>query len=195
MYINTPYRGMLLDKPIHICIIYVYLYMPNKTIYVSEKDESLFEQAKEIAGETLSTVIVRALREFVSRYQDKQKGMKEISVKVGLHGAQREQKFIGTPLGKWSGFSDDKVWFLKATIYRTQKENWAILLETVCKASLLTNKKEWKESGDYLINPQKSELIVGRSSEELKSKLPKALYISLTEYEKQYESPVEYLDI
>ncbi|HEX8966009.1 MAG TPA: EXLDI protein [Patescibacteria group bacterium] len=169
--------------------------MSNKTIYVSEKDESLFEQAKEIAGEALSSVIVRALREFVSRYQDKQKGMKEISVKVGVHEAEREQKFVGTLVGKWSGFSDDKIWFLKASIYRTQKGNWAILLETVCKASLLTNKKDWKESGDYLINPQKNELIIGKSPEELKSKLPQELYISLAEHAKQFENPVEYLDI
>lgn len=169
--------------------------MPNKTIYVSEKDASLFEQAKEIAGEALSSVIVRALSEYVSRHQDKQKGMKEVSVKVGVDGAEREQRFVGSLVGKWSGFSDDKVWFLKSIIYRTQKENWAVLLETVCKASLLTNKKEWKESGDYLINPKRSEIIIGKSSKELQSKLPKELYISLTEYTKQYESPVEYLDI
>lgn len=173
----------------------IHISMPNKTIYVSEKDESLFEQAKEIAGEALSSVIVRALREFVTRHQEKQNGMKDVSVKVGVPGAEREQRFVGSFVGKWSGFSDDKVWFLKANIYRTQKENWAVLLETVCKASLLTNKKEWKESGDYLINPKKSELIVGQSPEDIKNKLPKDLYASLIEHTKQYESPVEYLDI
>ncbi len=169
--------------------------MPNKTIYVSEKDASLFEEAKEIAGEALSSVIVRALSEFVTRHQDKKKGMKEVGAKVGVDGAEREQRFIGSLIGTWNGFSNDKVWFLKANIYRTQKENWAVLLETVCKASLLTNKKEWKESGDYLINPKKSELFVGKSSDDLKDKLPNDLYVTLVEHDKQYESPVEYLDI
>ena len=36
--------------------------MGNKTIYVSEKDEVLFNRAKEIAGEALSSVIARALQ-------------------------------------------------------------------------------------------------------------------------------------
>ncbi len=169
--------------------------MPNKTIYVSEKDAFLFDKAKEIAGEALSSVIVRALSEYVARRQDKAKGMKEVSVKVGIDGAERQQRFVGSRIGEWNGFSDDRVWFMKGVIYKTQKENWAILIETICKASLLTNKKEWKESGDYLINPKKSELVVGTSPEELKDKLPKDLYISFIEHSKHDENPVEYLDI
>ena len=169
--------------------------MPNRTIYVSEKDASLFEKAKEIAGEALSSVIVRALSEYIIRHQDKENGMKDVSVKVGIDGAEREQRFIGSRIGEWNGFSNDKVWFLKAVIYKTQKENWAVFLETVCKASLLTNKKEWKESGDYLLNPKKSELIIGKSPEELQSKLPKELYVSFMEHAKREENPIEYLDI
>lgn len=169
--------------------------MPNKTIYVSEKDAPLFDSATKIAGEALSSVIAKALREFVSRHQNKQKGMKEIAVKVGVDGAEREQRFIGASIGKWSGFSDDKIWFMKAILFRTQKDNWAVLLETVCKASLLTNKKEWKESGDYLINPKRSDLFVGKTPEDIKKNLPKELYKSLIEHARQYESPVAYLDI
>ncbi len=169
--------------------------MANKTIYVSEKDVSLFEQAKEIAGEALSSVIVRALSEYVSRNLDKKKGMKEISVKVGKGGLEREQRFIGSWFGDWSGLSDNKVWYQKATIYRTQKENWVVLLETLYKASLLTDSKEWKKSGDYLINPKRCDLIVGKSAEELKDKLPKDLYSTLIDCAKQDENPIEYLDI
>ena len=169
--------------------------MSNKTIYVSDKDEPLFDQAKELAGEALSSVIVRALREFVSRHQDKQKGMKEVTVKVGVHDAEREQRFIGQQIGKWSGLSDDKVWFMKAVIYRTQKENWAILLETVSKASLLTDHKSWTANGEYLSNPRKSELLVDKTPDALKNVIPAELYTSLAEHAKQYESPVEFLDI
>ena len=124
--------------------------MGNKTIYVSEKDESLFEHAKEIAGEALSSVIARALREYVSRHEEKVHGMKEISVKVGKHNSEREQRFIGKEIGKWSGFSDDKVWLMEAKIYQTQKGNWAILLRETTKATLLTNPKEWSKNVDYL---------------------------------------------
>ncbi len=169
--------------------------MPNKTIYVSEKDVFLFDQAKEIAGETLSSVIARALSEYVIRRRDKEKGMKNVSIKVGIDGAEREQRFIGSQIGEWSGFSDDKVWFLKAVIFKTQKENWAVLLETICKANMLTNKKEWRESGDYLINPKKSELVIGKTPEELQNKLPKKLYISLIQHAKLDAHPIEYLDI
>ena len=169
--------------------------MPNKTIYVSEKDELLFDQAKELAGEALSSVIVRALREFVSRHLNKKKGVKEVTLKVGLDGAQREQRFIGSLIGEWTGFSDDKEWYMKGSIYRTQKDNWAVFLETISKASLFTDKEKWKKSGDYLINPKKSELFVGKTPQDLKGKIPQDFYTTLTEHAKHTENPVEYLDI
>ena len=169
--------------------------MGNRTIYVSEKDESLFNRAKEIAGEALSSVIARALREYVARHEEKGKSMKEITVKVGQHDSQREQRFVGHEIGKWSGFSDDKVWLMDAKIYLTQKENWAILLNHATKASLLTNPGEWKNSGEYLEHSSKTELIVGDSLELVKNKLPKTLYATLEDLSKKYENPVEYLDI
>jgi EXLDI family protein len=169
--------------------------MPNKTIYVSEKDASLFEEAKNIAGEALSSVIVRALSEFVTRNQNKQKGMKEVALKIGIKGAESEKRFIGALIGGWQGFSDNKEWYLKAKVYRSQKDNWVIYLETVCKASLLTDKKAWKENGDYLIDPKASELFIGKTPEELKNAIPADLYIKLQSFAKQDENPVEYLDI
>ncbi|HSX58549.1 MAG TPA: EXLDI protein [Candidatus Saccharimonadales bacterium] len=169
--------------------------MPNKTIYVSEKDASLFEQAKNIAGEALSSVIVRALSEFVARNQDKKKGMKDVTLQIGLGDAKREQRFVGSWVGDWSGFSDDKVWWLNATIYKTQKDNWAVYLVTVAKASLLTDRKAWKESGDYLINSNKAELFVGANKEELKNDLPKELFITVEGLIEKDTIPVEYLDI
>jgi EXLDI family protein len=169
--------------------------MPNKTIYVRQKDTPLFEQAKEIAGEALSSVIVKALSEFVARNKEKKKGVKEISLKVGIDTAQREQRFMGMRLGDWKGFSNDRQWYLAAAIYRTQKDNWAVFIETICKASLFTNKKAWKENGEYLINPKRSDLLVGKTPEELKKKLPDGLYLSLIEHARHEENPVEYLDI
>ncbi|HVA96816.1 MAG TPA: EXLDI protein [Candidatus Acidoferrales bacterium] len=169
--------------------------MGNKTIYVSDKDESLFNRAKEIAGEALSSVIARALREYVSRHEEKEKGMKEISVKIGQSNSQREQRFIGQEVGKWSGFSDDKVWLMDAKIYRTQKENWAILLHQSAKATLLTNPKEWSKNADYLEQTNGTELIVGENLSSLEKKLPKSLFSTLEDLETRFENPVEYLDI
>ncbi len=169
--------------------------MPNKTIYVSEQDASLFEEAKNIAGEALSSVISRTLREYVSRHQQKDKGMKEVSLKIGSDGAEREQRFVGAKVGDWSGFSDDKEWLLSAKIYRTQKNNWAVYFVREGKASILTNKKLWKASGDYLINARSAELLVTTKPEGLKQKLPTILYKKLQEIVERDEKPIEYLDI
>jgi EXLDI family protein len=169
--------------------------MGNKTIYVSEKDEVLFNEAKEIAGEALSSVIVRALREYVTRNSKTEKGMKEITVKVGREGALREQKFIGTSLGNWSGFSNDKEWLMEAHIYKTKKGSIAVHLKTAAKATLLTNPALWRASGDYLINESDAVLLVGEKTTELKDKVPTLLYEILENITKREESPVEYLDI
>ncbi len=171
------------------------MHMGNKTIYVSEKDESLFNRAKEIAGEALSSVISRALREYVARHEEKSKGMKEISVKVGNLNSQREQRFVGQEIGKWSGLSDDKVWLMDAKIYRTQKTNWAILLRQSAKATLLTNPKYWSKNAEYLENTNGTELIVGESLDTLEKKLPKVLVSTLQDLATRFENPVEYLDI
>jgi EXLDI family protein len=169
--------------------------MPNKTIYVSENDVSLFEEAKNIAGEALSSVISRALKEYVVRNKNKAKGTQEIAVEVGSQKAEREQRFIGREVTTWQGFSDDKEWYLKATIYQTQKNNWAVYLTHICKASLLLNKKQWKESGDYLINPKHAELIVGATPRDFAGKIPTELDALLQDVSEQTEKPVEFLDI
>ncbi|HEX8932105.1 MAG TPA: EXLDI protein [Patescibacteria group bacterium] len=169
--------------------------MPNKTIYVSEGDASLFEEAKNIAGEALSSVIARALREFVSRQQKKAQGMKEISIMVGKADAEQEKRFIGTQIKTWEGFSDDKIWWMRGVIYKTQKSNWVVHLSTIAKATLLTDKKAWKESGDYLINPGKSEITVGQTTKDFDHKLPHELYLILISLMEKEDKPVEYLDI
>lgn len=169
--------------------------MPQKTIYVSESDVTLFEEAKKIAGKALSSVIATALKEYVNRNTQKEKKMHEISLKVGRRNSERETRFIGMKINKWSGFSTDRVWLQSAVIYKTQKENWAINLVTEAKATLLTNKREWRASGDYLIDPYQSELIVGKKKEDFEKKLSQELYIMLTELMEKDENPVEYLDI
>ncbi len=169
--------------------------MANKTIYVSDTDLPLFEEAKNMAGEALSSVIARALREYVGKHQKKAEGMKEITVKVGSSGQERDQRFVGVEIGKWSGLSDDKVWLMEAKIYRTQKNNWAILLGTSAKASLLTNPFKWTKDAEYLESAEKAELIVSENLNNIQEKLPKTLYNTIEDIGKKYEVPIEYLDI
>lgn len=169
--------------------------MSNRTIYVSEKDESLFEKAKDIAGEALSSVIARALREYVSRNEKKEKGMEEIAIHVGAHASQREQRFVGKKIGKWSGMSDDKVWLMEAKIFQTQKGKLAIHLATVAKATLLTNPTAWKLNGDYLIDVHRSELLVVDEPKEFEKQIPHELYKTLVDIVTKETNPVEYLDI
>jgi EXLDI family protein len=167
--------------------------MPNKTIYVSAKDEALFDEAQKIGDDALSAVIVRALQEFVSRNRDRQENMEEISVLVGTTGAEREQRFIGQEVAKWQGTSDDKEWWMEAVIYRTHKSNWAVWLSTVAKAELLVRgAKNWL---DWANNPRRSELIVSAQPSELKSKVPSALFSLIGDVSARDELEAEYLDI
>ena len=138
--------------------------MPNKTIYVSQKDIPLFEEAQQLAGEALSTVISRALKEYVIR-------------------------------NKAKGFSDDKEWWLEATIYRTQKDNWAVHLVTVCKAYLVTNDKSRMNKDDYLVDFRRADLFVAEKPEEFAGKLPEQLIGVIRDLADREEQSVEYLDI
>ena len=146
--------------------------MPTKTIYISESDAPIFEEAKELAGETLSSIIARSLREFLARHRQAESGYKEIAVRVGGRDSEHEQRFFGKKAGDWRGFSDDREWWLQAHVYRTQKGNWAVQVIQVCKATLLTDKKRWKESGDYLLHSRRSDLFVAADVAELEGKIP-----------------------
>jgi len=171
------------------------MYMPTKTIYVSDQDAPVFEEARTVAGETLSSIIVRALREFLARERQKEKNVKEISVYTGSRGSEQEQRFYGTKLGDWRGFSDDKEWWMQAQVYSTQKGNWAVLLTQVCKASLLTDSERWQESGDYLLDTRRSDLLVASKPGELEGKVPANLFRLVEELAGRHEQPVKMLDI
>jgi EXLDI family protein len=180
--------------PLDILYVYVYyIYMPNKTIYVSDKDEKIFEQAQKLGNDALSAVIVRAIKEFVARSQKQKDGMSEIKVEVGTDPMMREQRFVGREMAKWQGTSDDKVWWMESKVYKTQKGNWAILLTTVAKAELLLHgARNWM---DWAQDPKQSELIVAVEVNELQAKLPSALYSILKALADKNDQPVEYLDI
>lgn len=169
--------------------------MGNKTIYVKGSDENVYKEAQKIAGDALSSVISKALREFVDRSKALKGEMREISVNVGSKDAMREQKFIGNQLGKWQGFSKDKEFWQTAKIYETQKGNVAILLTTVCKASLMTNPRDWKKNREYYKDVTNTELIIAKKPKEFKDKIAEDLLKKTEDLLKKEEKKVEYLDI
>lgn len=75
--------------------------MPNKSIYISEEDMPLFQKAQELAGESLSKVIVEALRQYIIKKETECSEYKEIVVWRGeehypLNSSNIEKsKFIG----------------------------------------------------------------------------------------------------
>lgn len=168
--------------------------MGNKTIYVKSSDENVYKEAQRIAGEAMSSVISRALREFVDRSRAIKGEMREITVKVGKKGAEKEQAFIGNQVGKWKGFSRDKEYWQTAKIYETQKGNVVILLTTVCKANLINNPKELKKNPDALKDAH-NEILTAKKVKELKTKISDDLYQKADDSLKKEEKKVDFLDI
>ena len=168
--------------------------MGNKTIYVKGSDENVYKEAQRIAGEALSSVISRSLREFVDRSKALKGEMREISANVGSKDAMREQVFIGNQIGKWKGFSKDKEFWQTAKIYETQKGNVAVLLTTVCKAEVVTSPQDFKKNAEAL-KDSSAELLTVKKPKELKDKVSEDLMKKIEDLLKKEEKKVEYLDI
>jgi EXLDI family protein len=101
--------------------------VPNKTIYVAEKDLRLFERAQEIAGGNLSAAISNALNDYVQRHGAVDDGHGEVTVSVGQAGMRRKKRFIGTPIARWQGKSrSDKSIVERHIVYRTAKGRYAV---------------------------------------------------------------------
>jgi len=73
--------------------------MPNRTIYVSDDDLPVFEEAQRLAGANLSATIARALRRFVDAERPRAAGFEEITVQVGK-AVHIPQRFLGRTLAK-----------------------------------------------------------------------------------------------
>ncbi len=101
--------------------------MPNKTIYVADADQPLFERAQELAGGNLSAAIVTALRRYVESEETREEG--EIVVKVGEHGAYTKKRFQGRMVGRYAAPSPDHSRILSYRIYQTPKGNFAVHLK------------------------------------------------------------------
>jgi EXLDI family protein len=169
--------------------------MANKTIYVSNKDENVYKEAQKIAGEALSSVISRALKEFVDRSKALKGEMRQISVGVGPENSTREQRFIGNQVGKWKGFSRDKAYWQTANIYETQKNYIVVHLTTVSKAEAVTDPKNWKNTTGAKKDIKNSELLIAKKVTEFSDKVAPELLTKVKDSLKKEEVKVDYLDL
>ena len=112
--------------------------MPNKTIYVSEDDLPLFERAQAMAGNSLSSAIVSALRRFIEVEEARQGGVDEITVPVGMAGNLRWKRFLGVHLVRWLNKSATGKGTDILNVYRTAKGRLVLHTRTV---------SDWEPSG------------------------------------------------
>ncbi len=97
--------------------------MPNKTIYVSDGDLSLYERAQELAGGNLSAAIAKALRRYVDMEDGRREGFDEITVRVGP-GAGRKVRFTGVLLGTWGNSSSGRAEIIN--VYRSRSGKFVV---------------------------------------------------------------------
>lgn len=117
------------------------VYLPDKTIYVSDDDLPLFERAQELADANLSSTIIRALRRFIELEEASQRGLKEITVIVNAQGAHSRKRFLGRRLVRWLQPTTDGKGTEVQIVYRTAGNRYALHTRTV---------PDWKlsEGGD-----------------------------------------------
>ena len=94
-------------------------HVPNRTIYVSDDDQPLYQRAQELAGGNLSGAISSALKRYVEAEDARQAGFDEVTVKVGF-GAGRKVRFNAVLLGEWFSSAGEK--FVHYRVYRGAKK-------------------------------------------------------------------------
>ncbi|WP_026922626.1 EXLDI protein [Glycomyces arizonensis] len=155
--------------------------MPNKTIYVSDKDLPLYTRAQELAGGNLSKAISTALRKYVDAEEGRLAGYDEITLKVGYGPARkrRRQRFVGVKLaeGGWSDGNRAEIY----RVYRSRTGKFVIHIERTPDVKHEGSEVGWKRKlglGEqtWAIGPEEGSLEVVDTLEELKEKIPAELY-------------------
>ncbi|HLQ71459.1 MAG TPA: EXLDI protein [Bacillota bacterium] len=147
--------------------------MPNKTIYVSEKDLDLYNRAQELFDGNLSAAITKALRMYVDWESDDQddfeKELHDVVVVVGKQGSKWRQKFIGRQLIKWKDGSESDPTHHVYRLYITQKGQYAIHIEVKTSRYL--------GSHDFMsMSQDEDQLNVFKSWEDAKDEVPNELH-------------------
>jgi EXLDI family protein len=172
--------------------------VPNKTIYVSDGDLSLFQRAQELAGGNLSAAIAKALRRWVDAAESVNEGFEDITVRVGLGGG-RKVRFTGVLVGEWMDTGTSRV--ERTRVYRGRTGKYVLHVERSPEFWMVD--AEGKPAGwrgylgignvRYGEAPRESTLEVVDSLEELREKVPPELFEMVARSARQ--PGVEELDI
>ena len=154
--------------------------VPNKTIYVSEGDLTLYQRAQELAGGNLSAAIGSALRRYVELEEGLREGFEEVTVRVGL-GSGRKVRFVGTLVGEWLDTGSKRGEHYR--VWRGRKGKYVLHIErgpdwwSVDAEGKPAGWRGWVGVGDvrYGSVPKESTPEVVATLEELRDKVPPEL--------------------
>jgi EXLDI family protein len=172
--------------------------VPNKTIYVSDGDLTLYQRAQELAGGNLSAAIASALRRYVDVEEGLREGFEDVVVRVGL-GTGRKVRFVGALAGEWMDTSNKRVEHYR--VWRGRKGKFVVHMErsgewwAVDSEGKPAGWRGWVGLGDvrYGSAPQESTLEVVATLDELREKVPPELYEMVARSARQ--PTIEDLDI
>jgi EXLDI family protein len=169
--------------------------MPNRTIYVAEADLPIFEEAQQLAGDTLSATIAQALRRFVAARKAQESGFQDVTVHVGTV-ASTAKRFTGRLLAKGhiGGRSDplrtsyEVFQTIKGrfALHRKQGPNWAYVPRKGW-ADPDADWSPWSGGG------REASLTVYDTVEDLRPHIPDELYEAVCHSLR--DDPVDVLDI
>ena len=172
--------------------------VPNKTIYVSDGDQKLYQRAQELSGGNLSAAIANALRRYVDIEEGRREGFDEITVRVGLKPG-RKVRFSGILIGEWVDTSWSKADVFR--VYRSRSGKYVLHIER--SPEFATLDAEGKPAGwrgalglgtfSYKSAPGESTLEVFETVDELRDTIPPQLFDVVSRVGKQ--PPIEDLDI
>lgn len=115
--------------------------MPRRTIYVSDNDQELFEQATQEAG-GLSPAIAIALREYMARAKLRHEGMDAIDLTIDEHGVSHTVRFTGRKLFRLAEKVDNGV--RVRFVYITKQGRYAV------HEKITADPEDWEGQGERL---------------------------------------------
>jgi len=150
--------------------------MPNKTIYVSDADISIFDRAQELAGGNLSATIVQALKRFIDLNESIRSQPTEIVVKVGKN-TYTQKRFVGQLLARGVYTPADEARREVIDVYQTVKGKFALYSRNVPDWGRNWKKVNWDEESWG----ERSEftLEIFESIDELKNHIPGDLFYAV----------------
>ena len=158
--------------------------VPNKTIYVSDGDLSLYERAQQLAGGNLSQAIAKALRRWVDAAEGLGDGYADVTVRVGL-GNGRKVRFVAALVGEWKvGGTGDVIREERFRVFQGRTGKYVLHVERGAGYSALTADgkpagwRGWVGVGDvtFTEQPKEATLEVLATLDELRDKVPPELF-------------------